>query len=161
MGLTQSARTGLEEDAPESQFLPAWRQETREKVPLPPTVSSLGVQGLQNHSQVGLGCAARAKRPISAGVGGGGSPILGQLWLHLFAGKEQLVLGGKAPRGVITPVPKTGLLARFSVPTLLPEPLLPLHPLSSPILSLTASGPFQGKSPQMHRPCCLGSGKCV
>ena len=70
---------------------------------------------------------------------GWGSPILGQLlpayihcgkwlWVHLCAGKEQLVSGGKAAQDVITPVPETALLAHFSVSARLPELLPPRHP---------------------------------
>lgn len=98
---------------------------------------------------------------------GWGSPILGQLlpayihcgkwlWVHLCAGKEQLVSGGKAAQDVITPVPETALLAHFSVSARLPELLPPRHPLSSPVLSSTASG----TSPQVHCPCLLGAGEC-
>lgn len=74
VGLTESARTGLEKRYPQSQALPTWRQETREKAPLWP---GLGVRG--------LGYGGRAKRPLSAG--GGTAPSWGNFSPHIHCGK--------------------------------------------------------------------------
>lgn len=94
-----------------------------------------------------------------------GCPILGQLlaqihcrnwlWVRLLAGKEQLVFGGKGPRGVITPAPEAVLLAHFSIPALLPE-LPSWYPLSTPSQLLSQ---FKGNLPKctVHASWELGS----
>lgn len=72
-----------------------------------------------------------------------------------------VVFGRKTPRGMITSTSEGGLLTHFSAPPLLPSSLPSWYPpcLVPPLRpTLTASGPFQRKYPQMYTHAFRGPG---